>query len=386
MNNSSLSAINRDTVVFLFINGAHHVHHLILPALSFARIQDRYRTILISGSKTNSSIIKKTWQAFGRPDCDFLELSKPLRYYIPNYKHKLFPPPYSYWNHIQKYIRDSAAVISTSHEVPKYFAQFDINIPSLIYFYHGTGTREYGFDPHLDFFDLLFVPGLYHYRRLQKAVEIDSSKIRVIGQPKLDWFSLMMKHKPKLFNNDNPIFYYNPHWDIGLSSIEKWSKPILEYFIINSQFNLVFAPHPLLKHFKNRNGYNLNFKAPNTANNILIDLSSAAGLDGTYNTASDVYIGDVSSVVTEWIYNRPRPCVFLNSHHIDWRTNPSYESWFCGNVITKISDLSVALETAAQTNEFQVEQETYIQRMVLFDDKSAAENSATILFDFLQGK
>ena len=386
MNDSSLSAINRDTVVFLFINGAHHVHHLILPALNFARIQNRYRTVLISGNRANSAIIRKTWQTFDRPNCEFFELPKPFRYWIPNYKHKLFPPPYSYWKRIQKYIRHAAAVVSTSHEAPKYFAQYDINIPSLIYLYHGTGTREYGFDPNLDLFDFLFVPGSYHYRRLQETADIDSSKMQIIGQPKLDWLALMQEYQPMLFKNKNPTFYYNPHWDMGLSSIEKWSKPILEYFTINTQYNLIFAPHPLLQHFKNRNGFIMNFKRPYTANNILIDLNGSAGLDGTYNAASDVYIGDVSSMVTEWVCHRPRPCVFLNSHRIDWKSNPSYESWSCGNVVTQISDLSIALETAAHTNESQAKQESYVQRMVLRDDKSVAEHSATILFNFLQGK
>ena len=91
-------------------------------------------------------------------------------------------------------------------------------------------------------------------------------------------------------------------------------------------------------------------------------------------------------MVTEWVCHRPRPCVFLNSHSIDWKNNPSYESWSCGNVVTQISDLSIALETAAHTNEFQAKQESYVQRMVLRDGKSAAEHSATILFNFLQGK
>ena len=191
MNNPSLSAINRETVVFLFINGAHHVHHLILPALYFARIEDRYRTVLISGSRANSAIIRKTWKTLDRPDCDFFELPKPLRYRIPNYKHKLFPPPYVHWKRIQKYIRHAAAVVSTSHEAKNYFQKYEITGPELIYKFHGAGTRDYSFEQGLNQFDLLLVPGVYYFERLVNQLTLDQKSVQIVGHPKFEWQDLM---------------------------------------------------------------------------------------------------------------------------------------------------------------------------------------------------
>ena len=52
--------IENNSVVFLFINGPHHTHHLILPALSFAQNYSEYQTVLISGNDENTKIIKQT--------------------------------------------------------------------------------------------------------------------------------------------------------------------------------------------------------------------------------------------------------------------------------------------------------------------------------------
>jgi len=386
VNNFTLSDIDRETVVFLFINGPHHVHHLILPAMNFAINQKFYQTVLISGSKVNTEIIRKTWHRLGCPEFGFVELRKPIRYYFPNYKSKLFPPPYTCWARIQKYVRYAAAVVSTSHEVPKYFEKYNIKDPALIYLYHGTGTREYGFDPNLMFFDLLLIPGIYHQRRLKEKMAIDTSKFCIIGHPKLDWCSLMKQNSLQLFDNQNPVFYYNPHWDMNLSSINKWGNPILEYFKKNKQFNLIFSPHPLIKHFKYKNRLEKKIKNINFGDNILIDMGSEASVDGTYNFLSDVYVGDVSSVVAEWICHRPRPCIFLNSHNIDWENNLSYKNWHCGIVISKISDLPAELKNAVKTNKFKTQQKFYVQDMVSRGERSPSEYSTTEIINFLQGK
>ena len=58
----------------------------------------------------------------------------------------------------------------------------------------------------------------------------------------------------------------------------------------------------------------------------------------TYTKAADLYIGDVSSQVCEYLF-QPKPCIFLNSHHIDWKDNPYYSHWELGLVIEDVLDL-----------------------------------------------
>ena len=385
MNKTSLSAINRDTVVFLFINGAHHVHHLILPALYFAHIQDRYRTVLISGSRVNSAIIRKTWKTLDCPDCDFIELPKPLRYRIPNYKHKLFPPPYVHWKRIQKYIRHAAAVVSTSHEAKNYFQKYEITGPELIYKFHGAGTRDYSFEQGLNQFDLLLVPGVYYFERLVNQLTLDQKSVQIVGHPKFEWQDLMCAKQPILFNNNKPIFYYNPHWDMELSSFVNWSKPILHFFYKNKDYNLIFAPHPLLKHFSKRKKIDFNY-SDFQAENILVDLDGVYGIDGTYCDIADVYIGDVSGIVTEWISRKPRPCVFINAHSHDWIQDSSYESWNCGVVIENVSDLETVLKSSLGKNKYVNLQENFSARMIYQGKQSASEQTAKYIKEFLYSK
>ena len=69
--------IENNSVVFLFINGPHHTHHLILPALTFAHNYKQYQTTLISGSDKNTEIIEQTLDKMGNPGCKIIKLPKP---------------------------------------------------------------------------------------------------------------------------------------------------------------------------------------------------------------------------------------------------------------------------------------------------------------------
>ncbi len=66
----------------------------------------------------------------------------------------------------------------------------------------------------------------------------------------------------------------------------------------------------------------------------------------TYTQAADIYLGDVSSQVYEFLI-RPRPCVFLNPNRVDYRGNPDYAHWQAGAVISRMEDLDEALQNAA---------------------------------------
>ena len=48
----------KKTVFFLFINGPHHVYHLIEPALRFASDNQQYESVFVSGNPINTRIIR----------------------------------------------------------------------------------------------------------------------------------------------------------------------------------------------------------------------------------------------------------------------------------------------------------------------------------------
>jgi len=78
---------------------------------------------------------------------------------------------------------------------------------------------------------------------------------------------------------------------------------------------------------------------------VLCDLDSFATVDGSYTAAADIYLGDTSSQVVEFLM-RPRPCVFLNNRRTGWQNDPAYAMWQCGPVVSDLSDLLPALADA----------------------------------------
>ena len=102
-------------------------------------------------------------------------------------------------------------------------------------------------------------------------------------------------------------------------------------------WNFLVAPH-----VKTKTGRLIRSDAPN----VLIDRGSTRSIDMTYTQAADLYIGDASSQVYEFI-RTPRPCIFLNLDRIDWRSDPAYSHWQLGQVIDSLEELPGALVGAA---------------------------------------
>src|SRR3546814_1454054 len=67
----------------------------------------------------------------------------------------------------------------------------------------------------------------------------------------------------------------------------------------------------------------------------------------TYTRSADIYVGDVSSQVYEFIYE-PRPCVFILPERIDYRQNPDYAHCRFGDVTFTPTDFFHALEISKQ--------------------------------------
>ena len=76
------------------------------------------------------------------------------------------------------------------------------------------------------------------------------------------------------------------------------------------------------------------------------DIDGFAMVDGSYTGVADVYLGDTSSQVIEFLV-RPRPCVFLNAGGAAWEGDPNYAMWACGEVVGDVADVVAALDRAA---------------------------------------
>jgi hypothetical protein len=112
----------------------------------------------------------------------------------------------------------------------------------------------------------------------------------------------------------------------------------------SADYNLIFAPHVLLFRRSWTRGARLprRFRSTDT---VLIDTGSRASVDMTYLQAADIYLGDLSSQVYEFIA-RPRPCVFLDPLGVDHRGNPAFRSWSFGPVVRDAAGFGPALGRA----------------------------------------
>src|SRR5205085_183045 len=99
----------------------------------------------------------------------------------------------------------------------------------------------------------------------------------------------------------------NPHFDRSLGSWTAWGPQILRAFAGQRDFNLIFAPH--LRLFGSRPAEAIAALAPFREHpGIHIDLGdTTAAIDMTYTRLADVYLGDASSQVYEFL-RTPKPC------------------------------------------------------------------------------
>ncbi|MBB6124753.1 CDP-glycerol glycerophosphotransferase family protein [Sphingobium subterraneum] len=263
----------------------------------------------------------------------------------------------------------------------------------IIHTRHGAGDRAIGFNKASAGFDHVLVSGTKIRDRLVRDAGVAPEKLSTVGYPKFD---LMPDPAPRLTfqANGKPTVLYNPHPSPHLSSWYKEGRAVLDTFLNDDRFNLIFAPHVMLFHRSFTVTIDrLRVDRPGTidrryhdAPNILIDLGSAASTDMTYTAAADIYLGDVSSQIYEFLY-RPRPCIFLNSQHVDWRGDPNYAHWQAGEVIDNVADLRGALDRAlADPNRYRDAQQDLFARSFELTEEASSVRAARAIMAVLGAK
>lgn len=224
---------------------------------------------------------------------------------------------------------------------------------------HGAGDRAIGFDRASAGFDHVLCSGPKIRERLLREVGLEARKVTVVGYPKFD---LCRREKvlPKGFDPAKPTVIYNPHPSPHLSSWYRHGREVLDFFLDHPEYQLIFAPHVML--FERRLVVTVDrpgaarpgriARKYHEAPNIHIDLGSRALTDMTYTQAADIYLGDVSSQIYEFLLE-PRPCLFLNSHHVAWQGDPNYLHWQAGPVIDGPAQLADGLAQAVATHQAQ---------------------------------
>jgi hypothetical protein len=241
---------------------------------------------------------------------------------------------------------------------------------------HGVGSMSARDDARRRAVRKLLVPS-----DLEKATYVargyPDAKIVVTGYVKSAFRALAQPRK--LFEDDKPVIVYAPHWQRRRSSWWAWGKDVVDLLVRQDRFNVILAPHQRL--VEKDPSIREILAAVASAPHVHTDLDSFAMVDGTYMAAADIYLGDTSSQIVEFLL-RPRPCVFLNAGNIDWRATDDHEFWECGEVVSQLDQLAEALERARNRHpEFLGTQRSFAQRALGETGPEAPRRAARAIID-----
>jgi hypothetical protein len=287
-----------------------------------------------------------------------------------------------------KFLHHCDMIVSTERTCLTLKRRWGNDGPKFAYIPHGSGDRNVAYHPALKDFDLMLLSGQKLVDQMVANDIVPAEKCRVIGYPKFD--ALTGRKPEKFFDNDNPVFLYNPHFDPVLSSWYDEGEAILEWFFQRQdQYNLIFAPHVML-FFKTTHispEYKKGRRRPDIAEkyrnvpNIRIDLEGPRLFDMSYTLAADAYIGDVSSQVYEFLH-RVRPVFFIDTHSEGHSVDsPAYEFWLNGLVANNAAELCEKLPHWREIgDEYRAEQIRLLGYTMSVDpNRSAAERGAEAL-------
>ncbi|MDB5698064.1 MAG: hypothetical protein JWN69_868 [Alphaproteobacteria bacterium] len=190
-------------------------------------------------------------------------------------------------------------------------------------------------------------------------------------------------HARFVFPEKRPIILYTPHWQAHRSSWPQWGQEVVRTLVRQQRYNVILAPHQRLVETAPEVRSILTSAAEHA--HVHCDLDTFATVDGSYTAMADIYVGDTSSQLLEFLM-RPRPCIFLNPMAADWRENPSYAMWSCGEVVTELNDFLPAVTRAVDEHRhYAVIQRDYAERSLGDTSGMAASRAADEILFALHG-
>jgi hypothetical protein len=364
----------------------HQVPHAAPYAFELSRRYQDIEVIVACSSCQEMDLAKAIGALYPGHSCKFKMLTVPWYYrkIDPIVSRWLFMRKRIILHHNLRFFRGLDALVSPERTCMDLRTAYGLKDLIMIHTRHGAGDRKGGFDDRALAFDFTLLPGLKYVDRLKALGFLPEGRYAVAGCPKFEVVRGLKRKIPRLFNNDNPIVVYSPHFDQSVSSWRPMGLQVLEYFKKNREVNLIFAPHVVLFKRSMRHHAFLPRKY-RLVPNIHIDTGSSASVDMTYMLAADIFLGDVSSQVYEFLLE-PRPCIFLDGHKTTWQSNPSYLHWRLGQVVGSIEpELIQALKQAFTTHHrfIKRQQEAFAYTYYAERETTAAERGAKAIADFL---
>lgn len=372
---------------FLFNHySPYQVPHAASYAYELSRRHPECEVIIATSSEAESDMARSIGELYPGHHCIPLRLR-------PAWWYPLIDPVVSRFAFMRKtrilkenldFFRSLDALVVPEVHSRRLRTQYGLKDVELIHTRHGAGDREGAGDEHVPLFDFVLFPGQKEVDRFNRLGYLKPGRYTVTGYPKFEVVRALGRGRQRFFDNNNPVVVYNAHFNQNVSSWARMGRAVLDFFVANPRYNLICAPHAVLFARRWRHHASLPRRYKGVPN-ILIDTGSVALTDMTYTLAADVYLGDVSSQVYEFLL-KPRPYIFLNAHGVTWEHNPYYAHWHFGQVIDDVSHglgpaLAAARETHAQF--LPAQREGFAYAFHEEPGSTAAQRGADAIADFL---
>lgn len=370
----------RKRIGFLFLDELHHVNHFVSVAVELSKSCE----VSILTYPGEHTYLRETLQRLKGEEVKIVERRTLLFRQFTDWLKKRKLPRKGFWlkrNKSYLLSQFDALVLTDYFQKELLKARGDNKYPRLLKFPHGAPGRSYSYNIDQLQFDFQLLYGEFHYQQFEEKGLLGPHPV-IIGYPKLDAVASLPIRK--FFDNDKPTILYNPHFSPPTSSWHSMGLDILEYFYNQDEFNLIFAPHINL--FQHKGG-ETSEAIPSKyfeAKHFYIDLGSEESVDMTYTRSADIFLGEVSSQVFEFILN-PRPCIFINHDKIDYQDDGNFRFWQCGRVIEIIDELQIALGSSnADFEKYRpIQEQMNKENFYTEEETTPSERAAKAIIDFL---
>ncbi|MBN2756597.1 MAG: hypothetical protein JXR51_05410 [Bacteroidales bacterium] len=375
---------NEKKVGFVFFEQIQHIHHFLGVAYELSKFPNVVVDILTY--KNEHFYLKSLLKLINANRINLIQLNTRVdRRIIEKIKKRIIPSALFLHKKNKRRLLEYDALVFTDYNADYLMKKrAHRKRPKFIHRFHGSGGhRGHSLQEKANMFDLLLISGQKFYGRLKENNFLKNNQGKIVGLAKFDITGIESKDK-QLFNNKNTTFIYNPHFSKDETSWYIDGQKVLEFFYNHEEYNLIFAPHINLFTVKRtKNTLDINEKYHNT-DNIIIDTDSVNLVNMTYTLNADAYIGDVSGQLNEFLI-KPRPCIFINSHQVDWKNNENYNQWRAGQVIENTNNFEEVLKKAFELQpEFEdIQKEIFADNYYIQEDKTASLRSAEAIIELL---
>jgi len=367
-------------IAFIFLDEIHHINHFVPIAIELAK---KNQVSIVTYPSEHTYLLNKL-KTLGGDDVKVEQLSTHwFRAFTDKLKNRRLPRNNFWVKKNASYIFRNFNVLIFSGFTHRNFLKIATNEkrPIFIKIPHGFSGRDHGYYSYFSDFDFKLLFGDFDLEMLKNKTDIGNFKI--FGYPKFDVLS--NDSSKKLFSNNKKTILYCPHFSPKKSSWKKFGIEILEFFYNQHHYNLIFAPHINLFNRKGGEDEKLISKKYYNSPNIHIDLGSVASVDMVHVKRADIYLGDISSQVYEFIID-PKPCIFINSENIVYQNDINYRFWQCGEVIDSLDQLDDALKNSEEIfKEFEpIQKKINSENYYTEEGSTASERAANAINSFLK--